>query len=169
MNKDDMELFNKIKERIYYPILISKKIAEANTVEDLLESIDDVDYRWNLFYPSNENKIVSSFPYKNLWYSVETIPIIVLNDKIVNTYTNKIKKEVNEILCGKEAYYYKKLNNKDNVKEVEKILKESISKANPNQESFEFLVYELGGFKYAMAGKNKPHLSRTAVYFSNIN
>lgn len=163
MQKDDIEFFNMLNKHVPCPMIVTERPKKIGLM-NLLNMQTRNELIWSSFYPTNQDRILVGFTVEGLTYYIEITPD-QCNEQVDSFFLNKIRKEIKEIMSGKEEFYFSEINREDDKKEVNKLTSTMLSKhklSKPKVTYFRFKEKE-----YVIVGLDGPHLARTTIYISN--
>lgn len=164
MHKDDIEFFSMLNKHIPCPMIVAERPKKIGLM-NLLNMQTRNELIWSSFYPSNQDRILVGFTIERLTYYIEITPD-QCNEQVDSFFLNKIRKEIKEIMSGKEEFYFSEIiREEDEKKEVNKLTSIILDKHKLSKPKVSY--FSVKDKNYVMVGLNGPHLARTTIYISN--
>lgn len=164
MHKDDIEFFGMLNKHVPCPMIVTERPKRIGLM-NLLNMQTRNELIWSSFYPINQDRILIGFTIEGLTYYIEITPD-QCNEQVDSFFLNKIRKEIKEIMSGREEFYFSEIiREEDNKKEINRLTSIIISKhklSKPKVSHFKFKEKD-----YVIVGLDGPHLARTTIYISN--
>jgi hypothetical protein len=164
MNKDDIELFKIFNKRVHYPMIVTIEPRKLS-LSQLLSAQSRAEVVWQQFYPINEDKMLMGFVVGDLTYSIEVFPDQYHEQKD-SFFTDRIHREIKEIISGKEKFYFIENNEEtDDKREIARLTSEILDD-HKNSKPIVY-YYRLKAKEFIIVGLDKAHLARTIIYICN--
>ncbi len=164
MKKDDIEFFKAFNKRVPYPMIVTVEPKKLSLTQ-ILTAQSRAEVMWEVFYPINENKMLMGFVVDGLTYSIEVFPDQYHEQKD-SFFIERIRKELKEIVSGKEKFYFSEIDEEsDDKKEIEKLTSDILDdykKIKPKVMHFRFKEKN-----FVIVGIDGAHLAKSTVYICN--